>query len=527
MIASLCCAACASPYRRVSLGTGHAATSTAGGPTAPTAVRVDNPGDLHEVELHVSMPRAVELDYQLTCPGVIRHGVIGETWDNYRRRRLAQLQSQRRAKTNAVAAVAGAVVGDVGAQATVNTPGGQGTVDAHADGAAVGGLVAEQIVPEAQLDPSDSGAQTSRRKLTLRPRSAGACTLRLSHRHQPDDLNAVHGTFSVTRLANRKNEKWAAERRASAQATKVRASLRASLIARGADPTKRIRERAALKARIDADRRQRLIVKLRADRLRRETQNRRARRLQLEANLSFATRGRIVRWLGECGGDPHKRARERAAIARQREATRIARLHARRLRDSQRRKRYAQRNALVAVALDLRGQLRGQLIDAGADPEYRWKLYQARDAARATAPARPVMPATPVEVRPAAPYDGAIWIAGSFAWRGLRWVWQPGRWSSGAVVRDHRPRPPRAHRPPAPRVRDHRTATPHKSRVRDHRTATPPTSHVRDHRTATPPASRVRDHRPPRGSHPRIRDHRTSDGHAKKKPNKSRTRDHR
>jgi len=39
-------------------------------------------------------------------------------------------------------------------------------------------------------------------------------------------------------------------------------------------------------------------------------------------------------------------------------------------------------------------------------------------------------PAVRVEPRPAAPYYGAIWVGGHWAWQG-RWVWIPGYWVRG------------------------------------------------------------------------------------------------
>jgi len=51
------------------------------------------------------------------------------------------------------------------------------------------------------------------------------------------------------------------------------------------------------------------------------------------------------------------------------------------------------------------------------------------------APAPPVVatiapPAEIVEVRPAIPFAGAIWIGGHWHWTGAQYVWVAGRWSA-------------------------------------------------------------------------------------------------
>ena len=57
----------------------------------------------------VALPRAVQLHYQVACPSAEREGTIGETFDNYRTRRLAELERERQAQANLIGAVVGAV----------------------------------------------------------------------------------------------------------------------------------------------------------------------------------------------------------------------------------------------------------------------------------------------------------------------------------------------------------------------------------------------------------------------------------
>ncbi len=50
-------------------------------------------------------------------------------------------------------------------------------------------------------------------------------------------------------------------------------------------------------------------------------------------------------------------------------------------------------------------------------------------------------PAPIVEVRPAVPFEGAIWIPGNWHWSGARYVWAAGRWSprpAGYGWQEHR-----------------------------------------------------------------------------------------
>jgi hypothetical protein len=37
-------------------------------------------------------------------------------------------------------------------------------------------------------------------------------------------------------------------------------------------------------------------------------------------------------------------------------------------------------------------------------------------------------PAAEVEVVPARPREGSVWVDGEWSWQGKRWVWQPGGW---------------------------------------------------------------------------------------------------
>src|SRR3954471_1913314 len=75
-------------------------TTTVAGPPRPgPAVVAEIPvPESHSAQVLryvVSMPRAVQLHYQITCPSAERDGTIGETFDSYRTRRLAELERER------------------------------------------------------------------------------------------------------------------------------------------------------------------------------------------------------------------------------------------------------------------------------------------------------------------------------------------------------------------------------------------------------------------------------------------------
>jgi len=63
-----------------------------------------------------------------------------------------------------------------------------------------------------------------------------------------------------------------------------------------------------------------------------------------------------------------------------------------------------------------------QPVPAGPGPAYG---YGEEDVVVDVAP-----PAPYVEVVPAVPYAGAIWIGGYWGWRGGRHYWVPGRWEA-------------------------------------------------------------------------------------------------
>jgi hypothetical protein len=362
-------AACASRYRKQVMGTGKI-----GAPVPITGV-----GDAHQIEMQVYLPRAMRVRYQIHCPGQTLTGAFGETWEQYEQRRLAELRRERERNKKMVGSVTGALLGRAGASATTKTPAGDARVDAEADGSAVGEAAADAAMAPVQLAPSDTGARTWKRKLSFVARASGSCRLALEPAEGNASLGGAIGQLTVTRMVDRRAEERRFRVAASTRATEVRGKLHASLVARGADPQKRARERAAARAaaaaearaaraRYEAETRARRDASARA-RLkvwaeRQEARKRAARRISLRVSIANANREWVKRWLRECGGDPDKRDRERRAEAERR----------RRLAEAERRRRQAEARAALLVRVRRRHHLRLKVGMAYANREWvkRW-----------------------------------------------------------------------------------------------------------------------------------------------------------
>ena len=443
---------CGGPaYRRDFLGRGSATISANTDGSQPAVVVGAAPGaggiavkagDELEVVWTIAQPRAERLQYALVCPGDEMTLVeAGETFEQYRERRLAQLRAARDRDRQVVSSVASALVPGLSAGGRVETPTGSGTADVGVDRRAVGDAVAANVVSDdVMLPPGDVGAGTLTGKARVNVRADGACNMTIY-----SATPGVTGALSITRVTNlrRERDKANAARRDAALA--VRGSIEASLVARGADPGARARAQAHALAAAEAER-----VRVEAQRERLRVQA--AVRLQAAETEAHAVRGYFVRYLvGTCHADPH--AREKA---RDREQERLR------------------------IAIDLRARLRAQLIGLGADPNLRVRLaMQAREraaaqearaeaAARARAEAearaaaeaaaiaaaadaaerdaratrqamvdylvllgarlRPPMPPVRPEDPGDAPFDGAVWIAGRWIWNIGAWTWEAGGW---------------------------------------------------------------------------------------------------
>jgi hypothetical protein len=442
---------CASRLRRDFLGRGGATVtaveSTPGDAASPSsapgsgAVGV-HAGDTLEIAWTITQPRAERLRYAIACGGNHLDPIeVGETFEQYQARRVAELRAERDRQRAVVSSVASAFVPNVAAQGTVQTANGQGTVTAGVDREAVGDAVAANVVSdEIVLPPGDVGAGALTGVETITALADGPCEMTVF-----TDTAGVVGVYSVTRVVDVAAEKRARDEAQRAAAIEARGQLTASLYAAGAQDRVEVVATApavpAVDAQVDAQ------VDVQVD-----------TRLDTRLDASMDIRGQYVWYLvGQCHADPHKREKDRER---------------QRVLEAQR----------YQLSLDLRARLYAQLVVWGADPEHRTKLrLAAEDRARAAQAAedallavegearatrtamvdflvllgarmRPPMPAPVVEDGGAPPFSGAVWVAGQWLWIGADWQWQPGGWGDGTsfsgdvhvdnagwTTRDHRP----------------------------------------------------------------------------------------
>jgi hypothetical protein len=389
-------AGCGAGLRHDVLGS---ARTTAGTPGPRAAVAIAEPSDRHRVDVKFYLPRAALVTYEIACPGSTFEGTVGETFEQYRQRRLAQLRAERERQVNAAGSIIGAAVGSAGAGARVETPNAEAEAEVGVDGEAVGRAVADSSMPDVQLDPRDLGAQSHERRFEWVPPDAGQCSIALRSEVDGQTIDGVVADMTVVHVVDVGRERAEIRANHNAAALDVRASITASLVASGADPNRREKlrqaelereraERARVEVRVRAERQ----VELDRERVERERQAARERvvrdrerierqkRIDLEAQArheeylrrrrtyqaAYRVRGELVAKLVAGGCDPNKRQREREQLYRRQqlentERARIEREHRLRLQ------------RITRGALEVRGELIGVLIAGGADPDYRRK----------------------------------------------------------------------------------------------------------------------------------------------------------
>ncbi len=462
--------ACSRPYRKQTMGSSPVvlAQGDPGKTVTIAGVDLEEKHDRLRISYQVATPRAMELHFMLRCPGEERAGTMGETWEQYRERRVAELEQERQKEVKAKADIIGAVVG--GAQAHGQVGPVHGDASASVDGQAV----AEQTTAAVVLPAWDVGPQQLRSTIEVRGGQAGRCSMSLWSEKAEQDLGGVTGSIKIVQLVNKARVKREQQAIVDARALTFRADLRASLIARGADPEHREKlrrveiqkQRAAEAARLEivaAQRREqaaRVQVVVAPPPVSAEVVEAR-RQKQLRLNAALQTRARLV---GSCrgnGADPGYRARQRQdAFNRQQKQERaqqheVAAQHAREVE--------YQKILQMRLQLDLRTrtQLVANLVANGADPEYRRKRNEAEFQAfevRAQGQRRAVVqghtsspdpfqaeasveihtnipprPAPRAQSRPAPPSSQSTWIAGFYQWQSGVWIWIPGIWSTPPV----------------------------------------------------------------------------------------------
>jgi hypothetical protein len=424
---------------------------------------VQLPAGTYDLAMAFDIPRAQEVEWSVSCPGVQLNGIAGETFERYRERRIVELRMQAEEDRRRAAAVTSTVVGALAPRVDANVTAGPITVrgEARVNADAVGEAVAEHAIPlDVMLPAGDVGRGRLAKNVHVTTTNSGTCVVTAI----ADDAS-VYGTYQVTRVRDLDAEARLAVMAERSAAKSTRTKLQARLVAHGADAELRQREeRAAIEARYAAEAKAQaeLEVRMRA----RVTLEDQWHREALIAR--YALRGRCE---GH-GADPHRRQRiaEEHRIAAEAEARLRVDIEQRRL----------------DMALRARTTLRD-----------RW--------ARFGAIARPPMPELLAENPGTPPFDGAIWISGKWTWLNGRWTWTAGGWSDPDVFTEV------GGEGPVEVVDDGGTLVEDlidigigvgagvgaaRQQVRDHRPAKPQRERLRDHRDGKSPRNRdIRDHR--------------------------------
>jgi hypothetical protein len=338
-------------------------------PTAPATLAVELPiaeasTDGHVFRYAVRLPSALELAWTVSCPGLEQSGVLGETFEAYRTRRLAELEEERQHQASLIGALVGAAVPSVQASGQAAGPGFQAGAQGRVDPGQVAAAAAYGASPAPQLPAGDVGARIVEGEVELGAVSPGSCVLTLRNARPEQDVSGVVVDVALDRTIDIAAEEQTRMAAVEAAVREAAFGARASLVVelQGAGATERTvwdRQQAAL-----------------------------------------ALRGSWLAVLVEAGADPGLRARERAeaeaerqrraqedeARRRERLAAETARLQVElELQQQRDQEAYALRLAEqegLHIGLALRADVQGWLIGFGADPLFRRRLWEENERRR-------------------------------------------------------------------------------------------------------------------------------------------------
>jgi len=332
----------------------------------------------------VALPRAVQLDYQVTCPSAERKGTMGETLATYRTRRLAELERARQQQAEAIGSLVGAIARPARAAVTVAGPAGSASVGGAINPGAAAAMAAHQALPIPELPPGDTGANVVRGSVELGASAAGRCVLTLAPEPPGQDASGASVQLELMRLidveAEERGRRAALEAAADRRGRELRLWLLGSLQRAGADPLARQRAQASAQARADDETRRRAAA-AEAEGRRRATVASAAERERLQREQQ-ATAERDRR---EAPERARRAAAERERAARQ-EVERRAQLARQAEVQGQAERESAACRARAWQARQAAFQLRWRLLlrlhGLGADPGLRQRLEAERLAAR-------------------------------------------------------------------------------------------------------------------------------------------------
>jgi hypothetical protein len=380
--------------------TAYAGPPSPSGPAVVAEIPVPESHSAQVLHYVVALPRAVQLHYQVACPSAEREGTVGETFDSYRTRRLAELERERQAQANLIGSVVGAVAPPVRAGAAAAGPGGAAAVGAEVNPGAAAAEAARASLPPPSLPPGDTGATVVRGTVDLGAAAAGRCAMTLTADPAAQDASGAQVFLELVRLVDVEAEERARQAAMKAdqdrRAMELRVWLLGSLQRAGADPMARARARAAAQARAEEDARRRQAAADEEARRRQAAADEEARRRQAAAD-----RDAQAKWQRD-----HERLRREQAEAAERERRAKAERERQAKEDAEQQARMAveadarakaEREAAEKrarewrarqAAFAIRWQLLARLQRQGADPLLRQRLEEARVAARREAQRR-------------------------------------------------------------------------------------------------------------------------------------------
>ncbi|HEX7699280.1 MAG TPA: hypothetical protein VF403_01075, partial [Kofleriaceae bacterium] len=239
-------------FRAEHAGNGIALVTPRGAPAAPSAGIPVGQG-AYDVRLHFDMPRAQLVEWQVQCPGAESQGSLGEPFEAYRTRRLAQLKADRDRDRQTAGAVTSILVGAIAPNVSAHGQSGPVRADAQVSGQAVGDAagtaVANSIDMNVELAPGDVGGGPVETVVHVMTTAPGACVVTAV----ADDPN-VGGRFELVHIRDLEAEARMRDFAIDNADSHARAALTTQLVAFGGDPALRQKQRdAAAQARAAAE----------------------------------------------------------------------------------------------------------------------------------------------------------------------------------------------------------------------------------------------------------------------------------
>jgi hypothetical protein len=149
--------ACGSHLQRTKIGGGTASVQARNGFDGAPATSVAVERGTYEVKMLFDVPRAQVIEWTVLCPGAAESGIVGETTEQYRTRRIAELRAERQRERGKVAAISGmaiaAVAPDVSAHAHASGPHGHAHAEATVPGEVIGAVAGQAIADATVGDP--------------------------------------------------------------------------------------------------------------------------------------------------------------------------------------------------------------------------------------------------------------------------------------------------------------------------------------------------------------------------------------